>query len=156
MKMWERLYNRNKDLKGIFIGTAIKIRSETSSLIRRFFSEEMYIRLGWENIMIRQHGPNWKKTIRLINTWFQEDSSIFPNEQEIEFLIQQDKENNIQFIIGKQDQPFKKEDIIRQHNFSVIEIEGDHFSYFVIKKSWPLVKKIIEEKLFYWFNLNLK
>lgn len=154
MKLWERLYNRNNDLKGIFIGTAIRFKTETSSMIKRFFSEQTYIKLGWENIMIRQHGPNWKKTIKMINNWFQEDSDILPNQQEINFLIHQNDLRNIFFILGKQDQPFKKEDISSVHQFNLYEIDGDHFSYFVIKKSWPLVKERLIKILQEWSFLE--
>ena len=154
MKLWERLYSRNNDLKGIFIGTAIRFKPETSSMIKRFFSEQTYIKLGWENIMIRQHGVNWKKTIRMINNWFQEDSVIFPNQHEIDFLIQQNILRNIFFILGKQDQPFKKEDITSVYQFNLYEIEGDHFSYFVIKKSWPMVKELLTKILQEWSILK--
>lgn len=154
MKLWERLYNRNNDLKGIFIGTAIKFKPETVPMIKRFFSEETYIKLGWENIMIRQHGPNWKNTIRMTNHWFQEDSAILPTQHEIGFLIQQNDLRNIFFILGKKDQPFKKEDITGVHQFNLYEIEGDHFSYFVIKKSWPIVKELLTKILQEWFILD--
>lgn len=154
MKMWERLCNRNKDLKGIFIGTAITIKPETKSLITGFFSEEMYLKLGWENIMIRQHGPNWRKTIKMINNWFNDPLDILPTPEETIFLIKQDQQNNLFFILGKKDQPFKKEDILQDHNFTLYEVEGDHFGYFVIKKSWLEVEKILEKNLLEWYFNN--
>lgn len=154
IKLWQRLCARNPDLKGIFIGTAITFRPETRDLINRFFSEQTYIKLGWENIMIRQHGPNWKKTIKMINNWFREGYGILPSQQEIEFLIKQNDLNNVFFILGRQDQPFKKEDIVNVHQFNLYEIDGDHFSYFVIKKSWPSVKGLLEQILEKWFKLE--
>ena len=154
IKMWKRLCNRNKDLKGIFIGTAITIKPETKSLITGFFSEEMYLRLGWENIMIRQHGPNWKKTIKMINNWFNGNLQILPTPEETNFLIKQEQAQNIFFILGKKDQPFKKDDILSVYNFTLYEVEGDHFGYFVIKRSWPEVEKILDTKLDEWFHSN--
>ena len=151
MKMWQRLCTRNKDLKGIFIGTAITIKPETKSLITRFFSEETYTKLGWENIMIRQHGPNWRNTIRMINNWFKGNLDILPTKEETDFLIKQDQEKKIFFLLGTKDQPFKKEDIINDYKFTLYEVEGDHFGYFVFKRAWPQVNKIIEKRLQEWF-----
>lgn len=154
IKMWERLCQRNKDLKGIFIGTPLTIRPESKTLITNFFSEKIYIKLGWENLMIRQHGTNWRKTIRMINNWFNGNLEILPTQEEKNFMIKQDQEKNIFFIIGKKDQPFKKEDILSVYDFTLYEVEGDHFGYFVIKKSWPEVEKILDTKLNEWFFSN--
>lgn len=151
IKMWEKLLMRNSDLKGIFIGTGITIRATSKLLITRFFSEEMYLKLGWENIMIRQHGPNWRKTIKMINNWFQGDLDILPTDHEIEILFKENEKKNIFFILGTKDQPFKKEDILNSHNFTLYEVDGDHFGYFVFKKAWPEVNAIIEKKLQEWY-----
>ena len=154
MKMWGKLLIRNPDLKGIFIGTAITVRSESKLLITRFFSEQMYLKLGWENIMIRQHGPNWRNTIRMINNWFQGNLDILPSADELQVLIQENDKNNIFFILGTKDQPFQKEDILNIHNFTLFEVEGDHFGYFVFKKAWPEVEKLLDKKLYEWHFTN--
>ena len=154
MKMWGRLLARNSDLKGIFIGTGITVRPESKSLITRFFSEEMYVKLGWENIMIRQHGPNWRNTIKMINNWFQGNLDILPTKDELQFLIDENAKQHIFFILGSKDQPFKKEDVLNSHNFTLYEVDGDHFGYFVFKKAWSEVNGIIEKRLQDWYNVQ--
>ena len=150
MKMWQKLVSRNKDLKGIFIGTAMKVSPESKSLITRFFNEETYLKLGWENIMIRQHGPKWKNTIKMINNWFRGNLDILPTQEEIDFLVSENQKEHIFFILGTKDQPFKKEDILKE--FTLYEVDSDHFGYFIIKRAWPEVNKLLQERISKWFT----
>lgn len=155
IKLLPRLLQRNPDIKLIFIASAFKIRPESSKLIKLFFNTSTYKKLGWETMMIKQHGPTWTKTVALIHSWFSQESEMMTTEEEID-LCRAYKDKML-FIIGDRDQPFNKADILNYGNeFTVKEVSGDHFGYFLLKKSWPEVEKILKKSFHKWNILRLE
>ncbi|MFV2015109.1 MAG: hypothetical protein ACC656_06765, partial [Candidatus Heimdallarchaeota archaeon] len=148
IKLLEKLFKRNHDLKLILIGSALRIREESSTLIKQFFNESMYKRLGWEPVMKKQHGETWIKTVELIDEWMLPESGIAPTKPEIQIILE--KIDKIVFIIGNKDQPFNASDILEFGPFKVNIVSGDHFSYFLVKKAWPETKEIIDETFINW------
>jgi hypothetical protein len=149
IKLLSRMLHRNESVKLILIGSGLRIRNESTKLITGFFNEKTYLKLGWEDLMIRQHGKDWVKTVKLIDSWMHPSSGISPNKEELEIL--KENKSNIIWIIAENDQPFKTSDVKGiSKDFEVRTVNYDHFSYFLKKKAWPEVKQIIEEKISEW------
>jgi len=153
LKLFPRLVKRNPDIRLILIASTLRVRLESSKLIGTFFNTSTYKKLGWERIMVKQHGETWENTLTLVNTWFSEGANIDISDDDLAFL--RSFHDKMLFIIVDRDQPFNKADILDYgSNFAVKEVSGDHFGYFLQAKTWPEVKQLIKQNLVNWNILN--
>ncbi|MFW9929247.1 MAG: hypothetical protein ACFFD1_07640 [Candidatus Thorarchaeota archaeon] len=143
LKILNEIYKEFPDFQAIFIGCGLKMTEMQNKVVERFFSVNFYKKLGWENLMINQHGPNWEKLVEKISEWLRPNSELFLTVNEIDFLLKHEKK--IFFILAKRDQPFSESDINLNNEiqFTLKIVKGDHFSYFSPRVALPEITDII-------------
>lgn len=148
LKHWSLLEERHPSVHELVVGMGLRFRSKPLELVRSFFQGETFEALGWRTAMEHHHGPRWLDLVETVGQWFNPGSTLFLTSEEVDHLTQ--AQDRLVFVVGNEDQTFDSSDISSLGEFTIIEVPGDHFSYFSRRNSWADVQDITLRALAWW------
>ncbi len=119
----------------IYMGCGTTFDESNLRKIRWFFSVNTYKQSKLLRNIKRDHGPNWEVMLDMINSWFADDSDM------IKIPLKKIVVPSL-FILTENDQAWQRNSIDVDGLLSILNVSGDHFSYFT-----PIVIDSYKEKM---------